>query len=222
MEAVMTGEHIITASRTHAKARLGRLADRLRGHGDLPEGPDLDLQDHGDGMDITEALGALPEPPWEGASLPGQPDGTGDGGYRGQTLVDLSGHAPRRYAPDPPGQFPPAVPLPDPGPQADLGRSLIWRDAVRDHFVRQERAHGRITAGPPWYVEYTRIYRKRTGLIAVREPDFALHRWDHVVDEIVAQAKESAEAEWAAAQAAKAAFVTCQEYAGRHAGRSAA
>jgi len=226
----VNGQHNLTPSRSHARlpvfgyrARMADLANRLRGHGDLPEGPDADLQDHGDGMDITEALEALPAPPWAGASEPGQPAGAGDGAWNGQTLVDSRLPSPRRYVPDPLGQFPPAVPVPDPGPQADLGRCLVFRDAVRDHFVRQERAHGTITAGPPWYVEYTRVYRKRTGLVSVREPDFALHRWDHVVDEIVAQAREATEAEWLAAQAVAvaAAPVTCQEYAARHAGRAA-
>lgn len=243
----MTGQHIITATRSHAKERLGRLADRLRGRDDLPGGPDVDLQDHGDTMDITEALDqlgsdeggnppgsgyhsgigdattwhpGLRRPPWAGASEPGQPAGPDDGAWNGQTLVDSRQPVPRRYVPEPLTE--PAPPQPDPGPQADLGRCIIWRDAVRDHFVRQERAHGTITAGPPWYVEYARIYRKRTGLISVREPDFALHRWDHVVDEIVAQAREATEAEWAATRAAQDAHATCQEYAARHAGRSAA
>lgn len=204
-EAPPVNAHSLRPLRHHAKERLGRLADRLRRHDDDPGGPDMDLQDPGDSATITEAIQALPpepEPWW------------------GMTEMDIPPAHDRRYVPDPLGLYPRAVPQPDPGPQADLGRSLIWRAAVRDHFVRQERAHGRITAGPPWFVEYARIYRKRTGLVSVREPDFTLHRWDHVVDEIVAQAREAVDAEWMAAQAARAVPVRCQEYAGRHSGRN--
>jgi hypothetical protein len=157
-------------------------------------GPAEDLQD--DGVQLT-----LPETPG--------PDAFWVETWRGQLVRDpVAG--PRPYAP-----HPPVFAAPDPGPQADLGACTIWRGAVRDHFVRQERTRGTLTAGPPWYVQWARVYRQRTGLVSVREPDFALWRHDNLVDDIVARAIAAVEAEDADLLAAQA-DVPAGEYEARH------
>jgi hypothetical protein len=131
------------------------------------------------------------EDPFDGPDLDLQDDGSA---VTAETLVPLPAFpvlGPRPYVPSPLGLFQ----VPDPGAQADLGPCTIWRDTVRDHFVRQERTHGTLTAGPPWYVQWARVYRQRTGLVSVREPDFALWRFDGLVDDIVEQAIAAVDAE---------------------------
>jgi hypothetical protein len=153
------------SSRSHARPGLrARLLSLVKGHGDLPEAPALDLQDHGDGMDVADALRAQPAPPWTVASQPPQPDALDDGAWWGDTRMDNPPVHHRPYVPDPLGQFPRAVPLPDPGPLADLRTSVIFRDTVRSVFVRQEEARGFHAPQVPWDARYAGLYRARTGL----------------------------------------------------------
>jgi hypothetical protein len=143
----MSNSHTLTPSRSHARpSRAARLVSLFRGHDDMPEAPDADLQDHGDGMDIAEAIGALPESePWWGL-----------------TEIDFPPAHDRPYVPDPLGQFPRYTAALDPGPQADLGGCLIFRDTVRAVFVRQEEARGFHAPDVPWHERYAGLYRART------------------------------------------------------------
>jgi hypothetical protein len=162
--------HTLTPSHSHARPsrrRFGRLLSLVKGHGDLPETPALDLQDHGDGMDVTEAMRALepqPAPPWTVASQPSQPDALDDGAWWGDTRMDNPPVHHRRYVPDPLGQFPRYTAAPDPGPLADLGTCIIFRDTVRAVFVRQEEARGFNAPDFPWCERYAGLYRARTAL----------------------------------------------------------
>lgn len=186
--------HTLRPSHHHGRAsRLSRLADLFRGHGNLPDA--LDLQ--GDGDDWTEVLpklsgdeddlfqgyAAAPVLAAIGVRRTGMVTAQ-EAAWWGITMPDML--APPRYVPDMP------VIVPDPGPQADLGACPFFRDAVHANLVRQEEARGVRRPDLPWYVRYARVYRQRTGLIPVREPDFALYRYDHMVDEIVAAAMAAA------------------------------
>jgi hypothetical protein len=126
--------HTLTPSRSHARpSALSRLADRFRGHGDLPEA-----------LEPLPALPPEPEPWW------------------GLTELDNPPVHHRPYVPGTLGQYPPAVTAPDPGPQADLGTCLIFRATVHAVFVRQEEARGFRAPDVPWHERYAGLYRART------------------------------------------------------------
>jgi hypothetical protein len=155
--------HTLNPSRSHARpSRAARLVSLFRGHDDTPEAPDADFRDHGDGMTVTEALRALPAAPWAVASQPAQPEALDDGAWWGITELDNPPVHHRSYVPDALGLFLPAVTAPDPGPLADLGTCVIFRDTVRSVFVRQEEARGFSAPDVPWYERYAGLYRART------------------------------------------------------------
>ena len=166
-----TGGHTLTPSRSHAR-RLPRFPRRLLSV--FRDREDLPAQDFSDGQSITEAMAALPAPaflsaftvhaaapPWAGASEPGQPAGPDDRPWNGQTLTDPVTPSPRPFVPE----------LPDPDVESDLGGLVIFRDAVRSAFVRQEEARGFRAPGVPWEKRYAGLYRARTALPA---PQFGI------------------------------------------------
>jgi hypothetical protein len=113
----MSASPALTPSRSHARpSRIARLVSLFRGHDDIPEAPDADFQDHGDGMDITEALDALDEFPgydpeaWRKGRPPAAEQAHEP---RGETLVDIHAHAPRRFV-APGARWPDAGPEPQP------------------------------------------------------------------------------------------------------------
>ena len=103
----MTGQRTLSPSRSHARARrfgfrarMADLADRLRGHSDLPA-PAADLQDDDDGMDMRRALEELEAlEAIEGPAVPWLPAPTWDGvpATAGNPLPALD----RSYVPMPP------------------------------------------------------------------------------------------------------------------------
>src|SRR5271155_4616849 len=121
------GTHALTSVRHHTRpARFSRLRSLFRGL--TPPAPAMDTQDFGDGMNVVEALEALPAPVPVPAAFPGphgylvrdaigirpatageiaamrEPEPDWDApspehGYRGPTLVDIAPHAPRGFVP---------------------------------------------------------------------------------------------------------------------------
>lgn len=201
---------------------LSRLADRFRGHHDLPQVP-ADLQDHGDGMnlpddrDIVDALAAEFEQrhgtpaPWETAQRPDGPDGAWPG-FRSETLTDARTPDGRPYTNAALASRDRMTPR-YASVEADLGGLVLFRDTVRAELVRRARPRPQGC----WPDQYARLWHEQAeGLRAASRaplPDFALHRWDGLVSDIMAHAGAVADAEWAEARAAAA---VCEEYAGRH------
>jgi hypothetical protein len=259
---------VISDLRTHARAGLlAKLADRFRGHRDLPEmhgapvptgerGPDgtplvrdglgvrpatageicamreqtavMDLQ-HDDDLDVADAVKALlakGEPEWDYAAAaamkpgPHPPWNTAEQepitaaswpGYRGETLTDPRRPDVRPYAADRMSPLRASV-------EADLDVLVWFREAVHREIARRERP--RTDGEGNWLEGYARLWHQRAAAtqraVSVPEPDFGLHRYDGMVDELVTQARATADAAWIAERSAAAATATCPEYAGRH------
>jgi hypothetical protein len=226
----MTGNHNLKPLRSHAGAGLrSRLADWFRRDDEpqmLPAPPMVDLQ-YDDGLDLKEALDALlaqdepgwdlaatavmqPHPPWDTAEQ--QPVTAASWpGYKGETLTDPRQPDVRPYAADRMSPLRATV-------EDDLGRLLLFREAVRREIVRRERP--RTDAEDSWLASYARLWHQRAAAtqkaVSAPEPDFGLHRYDGIVGEIVTQARVTADAAYIAERAAAAAIATCAEYAGRH------
>lgn len=170
----------------HARRRiLGRLADLARGHGPVPDPPDLvsvRVRDFGDGPKITGFDSDPYDYDWPGMGM-SQPAGPGTldalyaaAGLRSQRDQLAAEHAAfyswgasldapeglvRPYEPEPDPE-PPAVTYPAPDLHADLGECPLFRDTVRACFVRQEHARGRRARdGETWMQEHARVYRER-------------------------------------------------------------
>lgn len=113
------------------------------------------------------------------------------------------------------------VPVPvvkhDPGPQADLGRSLIFRAVLHDQFMRREA----VRDGEPWFEQYARVWGERTSLPALLVPDYDLGRFDNAASEVVAHAIAAVESAELAEKEVAAALAVCGEYTGRHSGTEA-
>ena len=94
----MSGTRSIKGSRSHARpGLLSRFRDLFRGHPDLPQmhgAPVMDLQ-HEDGLDVADAIRQAPEPDWDSAAVHHEA-----APYRGETMVDIGRHAPRRFVPE--------------------------------------------------------------------------------------------------------------------------
>jgi hypothetical protein len=266
---------VISDLRTHARAGLlAKLADRFRGHGDLPEmhgapvptgerGADgtplvrdglgvrpatageicamreqtavMDLQ-HDDDLDVADAVKALlakdgpewdyaaaaamkPKQPWDTAEQPVQVPVSDEAAWHHghRTLTDPRTPDGRPFAPG--LLFTPARMTPvTASVEADLDALVWFRESVHREIVRRERP--RTDGEGNWLAGYARLWHQRaaaTQRAAVApEPDFGLHRYDGMVDELVRQARVTADAAWVSEKAALAAMATCPEYAGRH------
>lgn len=204
----MTGQHAVKGSHSHAHERpsgLGRLAALFKGHDPVPGGPATDLQDHGDQMNVTETLEALP--PWPPAAPP-DPAPLWTPANWHDTMPD------QRAAMDRPYSYPWSI-------TDDLDGLPLFRDTVHAHMVRQEGARGHSRPDGTWQARYARIWHERTAATVAAVPDFGLQGHDGLVDEIVSLAAAAVEAE-DAARAAAAAAVPAGEYEGRHSAGEAA
>jgi hypothetical protein len=178
----VSNSHTLNPSRSHARpSRTARLVSLFRGHGDLP-----DLIGRGDPAPLeysrADVLARLNEmaaenagdaretapdgPPWPGAQQPRQPERLeplppAPWSWH-ETMPDQRASGSRPYDPGPLAGF--LYLQPDPGPLADLGTCLIFRDTVRSVFVRQEEANGFRAPEIPWHERYAGLYRARTGL----------------------------------------------------------
>jgi hypothetical protein len=211
--SIMTGEH--TPSHHHARTRAprrSRLVSLFRGHHDTPEAPAKDpaVQDLNDETDAIVAaagrrrtLQTLESEQWWG-----------------QTEMDWPPAHHRPYVQDAPAVAPVRVL----NIHSDIRDLPLLRDTIRAATQRgctQCGTCGRPLRGATWAERFAAQLAHlgsgedvpSSGAGAAGPPDFALHRYDGLVDEIVAGA---AAVEEAAGRAAADAFAACQEYAGRH------
>jgi hypothetical protein len=167
---------------THAHAQprptlVSRLVSLFQRHDDLPgdaapEYTRADVLSARAGQVAAQAPEFLPAPEdltaFEQAAGELRRSGSGhapaDEPWWGATDMDIPPQHHRPYVPDALDLFPPAVTIPDPGPLADLGTCLIFRDTVRAVFVRQEQARGFRAPRVPWHERYAGLYRARTSL----------------------------------------------------------
>lgn len=119
-----------------------------------------------------------------------------------------------------------ADPLTVPGPwgaadfHTDVSELPLFRDTVRTELVRREDARGNRLTDGTWQARYARTWHERVQVFPVPPlPDYGLHRYDGLVDDIVADAgRRAAEREAEEARRALEAAAQAPDYVPLHAG----